>query len=198
MKLFNVKIEGVTPLLHHKMTEEELFGLLGAKSKKKKIKEELTPREIAEKHSYKNVDGSYCIPLSMISGAFSHVSSDYKQKNSGRKSIKAVAGGVFRPQGEFTTLTDKKGKPLIKFEVDVRKATNHQKGAVAVCRPRFDTWHTEFQVQVDDTILEPEVALEILQDSGRRSGIGSFRVNKSGYFGQFSVLQWKEIKSKAH
>jgi len=198
MKLFNVKIEGTTPLLHHKMTEEQLFGLLGAKSKKKKIKEERTPREIAETHSYKNIDGSYCIPLSMISGAFSHVSSDYKQKNSARKSIKAVAGGVFRPQGEFTTLIDKKGKPIKKFDVDVRKATNHQKGAVAVCRPRFDKWNTEFKVQVDDSILETEVALEILEDAGRRSGIGSFRVNKSGYFGQFSVIEWREIKSKAH
>jgi len=194
MKTFEVKIEGVSPLLHHRMPEETLFGLLGAKAKKKAVKVEETPREIADKHAYKNKDGSYYIPLTMISGAFQHVSSDYKQKNSARKSIKAVAGGVFRPTEERATLTDKEGKPIKAFEVDIRKATNHLKGAIAVCRPRFDKWNCKFSVQVDDSILEPEVALEILQDAGRRSGIGSFRVNKSGYFGQFSVLEWKDVQ----
>lgn len=193
--MYNVNLEGTTPLLHHKMSDEDKFKLLGAKSGKKKIKEELTPRQIAEKHVYKNTDGSFCIPLGYVSGAFNHVASDYKQKNSGRKSIKAVAGGVFRPIGESATLIDKKKKPIKKFEVDIRKATNYKAGAVIVCRPRFEKWNIQFDVQVDDSILEPEIALQILEDAGRRSGLGSFRVNKGGYFGQFQVIRWKEKKN---
>lgn len=194
MKTFRVKLKGITPIMHHRMGEEALFQLLGAKSKLKKDKIEKTPREIAEEHAYKTKDGHYYVPLSYVSGAFSHVSGDYKQTSSSRKSIKSIAGGVFRPIGEAAMLNDYKGKPLKTFEVDIRKATNHQKGAVAVCRPRFDEWTTTFDVAVNEELLTPDVALQILNDAGLRAGIGSFRVAKSGYFGQFQVTAWDEVK----
>lgn len=193
MKTFEVKIKGITPLLHHRMTEEALFQLMGAKTSKKKAKEVKTPREIAEEHVYKTTDGKYCIPLSYVSGAFSHVASDYKQTNSQRKSYKAIAGGVFRPIGESAVLTDESDEPLKTFEVDIRKATNHRAGAVAVCRPRFDQWSTTFQVAINTDLLPEETALSILNDAGTRSGIGSFRVSKSGYFGQFSVVSFTPV-----
>jgi len=192
--MFEVELKGVTPLMHHRMTDEQVSKLLGAKKgAKKEPKQVLTPREIATKHAYGNEDGGYCIPMSYVCGAFSNVASDYKQKDSSRKSYKAIAGGIFRPLDEYATLIDEKGKPIKKFEVDIRKATNHLKGAVAVCRPRFDKWNLKFRVMVDDTIIDPDVANQILCDAGRRSGIGSFRVNKSGYFGQFIVQKWKPV-----
>lgn len=197
MKTFEVELNGTTPIMHHKMTQEELFKLLGKKEKKAKPKEELTPRQIADSHSYKNKNGEYVIPLEYVSGAFKHVAGDYKQTHkSTRRSIKAIAGGVFRPVEEFAVLLNEKNKPIKKFEVDIRKATNHRAGAVAVCRPRFDRWKTKFSIMIDDSILTPEIALEILEDSGRRAGIGSYRVSKSGYFGQFQVTSWKESKTK--
>ena len=194
MKRIEIELTGTTPLLHHRMTEEELFGLLGAKSKKKKDKEELTPREIAEKYAYKDSDGKYVIPTGYIAGAFKHVASEYKQKNSQRKSMKSIAGGILRPEQEFASLTDLLNVPIDHFEVDIRKATNHQKGAVAVCRPRFDKWKTKTVIVIDDDLISPETALEMLNDAGKRSGIGSFRVSKGGYFGQFQVTKFEELK----
>lgn len=195
MKLFEIELEGITPLMHHKMNEEDLFSLLGVKGGKKKLKETRTPREIADRHAYRTTDGKYCIPLDYVSGAFRDVASDYKQKNSQRKSYKMIARGVFGPTEEFATLMDTQGNPIDKFEVDIRKATNHQKGAIAVCRPRFEQWKIKFVAELDDTIIEPETALQILEDSGRRAGIGSFRVNRGGYFGKFQVIKWQEIKN---
>lgn len=189
----SVRIQSVTPLLHHRMTEECLHGLLGAKSERKKDKEERTPRQIAEEHAYKSTSGEFTIPLSYVSGAFQSVASDYKQKNSQRKSYAAIAGGVFRPTAEWAVLTDHEGEPLKNFEVDIRKATNHQKGAIAVCRPRFDRWATEFSVELDNELLSEETAQKMLSDAGRRAGIGSFRVSKKGYFGQFMITKWKKI-----
>lgn len=193
MKSYRVHIKGVTPLLHHRMTEDALFGLLGTKGGKKKDKEVRTPRQIAEDHAYKTGDGKFCIPLSYVSGAFIHVASDYKQSNSQRKSYKAIAGGVFRPLQEFSTLVDDEGKPLPDFEVDVRKGTNHKAGAVCVCRPRFDRWNCKFTVEIDSDLISEETALQILQDAGRRAGIGSFRVSKSGWFGKFDVVHFKPL-----
>jgi hypothetical protein len=193
MKRFEIELKGVTPLLHHRMTEEELFGLLGAKSAKKKDKEEQTPREIAEKYAYKNGD-NYCIPTSYIVGAFRGIASEYKQKNSQRKSIKSIAGGIFRTEYEYADLTDENDVLLTNFEVDIRKATNHQKGAVAVCRPRFDKWKLKTSISVDTSLVDEDTVLEMLNDAGKRSGIGSFRVSKGGYFGQFAVTKFEEIK----
>lgn len=193
MRRYKVKLKGTTPLLQHRMTEEELFKLLGAKTDKKKDKDEQTPREIAGKYVYRDTEGKVVIPTSYIVGAFKTVASDYKQKNSIRKSIKSVAGGVFRPENEFERILCDEGKSVETFEVDVRKATNHQKGAVAVCRPRFDKWNCEMIVTIDDDIISPDTTLEILNDAGKRSGIGSFRVSKGGYFGQFQVTEFKEI-----
>lgn len=193
MKNYQVKIEGLTPLMHHRMTEESLHQLLGTKDKKKKPKEDITPREIAAQHAYKTVDGEFYIPADYVTGAFIHVSSEFKRQDSQRKSYKTIAGGIFRLNEEKAILTTKKGKTIKDFEVDIRKATNHQKGAVAVCRPRFDDWATEFTVSVDTEIIEPETVLQMLEDAGRRAGIGSFRVAKRGYFGQFQVTRWEEI-----
>ena len=193
MKRIEVELTGVTPLLQHRMREEELFGLLGTKSKKKKDKEVQTPREIAEGYAYKQ-DGTFVIPTGYLVGAFKAVASEYKQKNSVRKSMKSIAGGIFRPEEEFATLLTEKNKPIADFEVDIRKATNHQKGAVAVCRPRFDKWKLKTVIVIDDDLLSEEVALDILNDAGKRSGIGSFRVSRGGYFGQFSVTSFQELK----
>ena len=178
--------------MHHRMREEELFALLGTKSTRKKDKEEKTPREIADSHAYK-VGNTFVIPTGYIVGAFKGVASEYKQKNSQRKSMKGIVGGIFRPENEFEVLTDKEGTPLKDFEVDIRKATNHQKGAVEVCRPRFDRWTVEGTFLVDTDLISQETVLDMLNDSGKRSGIGSFRVSKGGYFGQFQVTKFEEL-----
>lgn len=192
MKNIDIEIEGVTPLLQHRMSEETLFGLLGAKQKKAKVVEELTPREIAGRAAYRDNAGYY-IPLEYIVGAFKHAASDYKEGNKSRKSLKTVAAGVFRPIGDRAHLLCGEGKPLQSFEVDVRRATNHSKGAVAVCRPRFDRWRAKFSVAIDDTMIAVPTAQAILEDAGKRAGIGSFRVAKGGYFGQFRITNWSEI-----
>lgn len=194
MKTFRVKLKGVTALMHHRMTNEQLMGLLGAKSSKKKDKVVKTPREIATEHAYVSEEGSFYIPSEYITGAFIQAAGDFKQASSSRKSYKSIAGGIFRPLSQFSTLTDYKGRLLKKFEVDIRKGTNHLKGAIAICRPRFDEWATEFDVAIDTDLISEETANHILTEAGRRVGIGSFRVSKSGYFGQFLVTEFTEIK----
>lgn len=192
MKNIRLKINGITPLMHHRMREEDLFGLLATKGGKKKDKEQKTPRELAASYAYQNKDGTFYVPSKMISSAFAVTASDYKQKNSIRKSYKAIAGGIFRPLEDRSTIKDETGVPVKDFEVDIQKATNHQKGAIAVCRPRFDRWNIELNVTIDDDLISPETTLDILNDAGKRAGIGSFRVQRGGYFGQFQVVEFAE------
>src|SRR6478736_1665802 len=98
MKEIKIRLKSVTPLLQHRMTDEELMGLLDSKSEKKLDKEKRTPREIAENYAYKGENGTFLIPTSYFVGAFKGVATDYKQRNSQRKSLKGVAAGIFRPK----------------------------------------------------------------------------------------------------
>ncbi len=194
MKRILVKLKGITPLLHHRMPEEALMGLIpNLKHEKKKNVEEKTPREIAEQHAYKS-NGRFVIPGSFLGGALKHVAGDYKQKSSGRKSLKPVVNGAIRPELEFIDLLDENEKIIKDFEVDIRQARNHQKGAVAVCRPRFDRWKINLVLVVDDSIVPIQILKDMLDDSGKRAGIGSFRVQNSGYFGQYTVTEFSELK----
>lgn len=195
MKTVKVKLKGVTPMLQHRMTEDELFGLLGTKTTKKTDKEDQTPRQIAEKYAYKSEDGTFHIPSEYVTGALSYVASEYKQKNSIRKSLKQIIRGVVSPVSVKADLFEDETmmKRITSFEVDIRKATNHQKGAVAVCRPRFDKWYTELEMQVDTDLVSTDTLKDMLEDAGKRSGIGSFRVAKGGMFGKFQVIEFKEF-----
>ena len=193
MKRISIELVGVTPLLQHRMTEDELYGLLGAKTKQKKDKEVLTPREIADKYVYRNSTGKFFIPAEYVTGAVAAVASDYKQSNSAKRSLKAVARSVFRPEMGEILLLGEDDKPLPDYEVDVRKATNHKVGAVAVCRPRFDKWKVKFEATISDDLVSVETMQQILEDSGRRSGIGSFRVAKGGIFGQYRVTKFQQL-----
>lgn len=195
MRTVRIEITGNTPLMHHRMTEDQLFGLLGTKTKQLKDKTEQVPREIAEKHAYKNKKGEYYVPAEYICGAVASVASDYKQSNSAKRTLKSVARSVFRPVVGELILLDHKNKPLKEFEVDVRKGTNHKAGAVAICRPRFDEWRIQFDANISDELVSPETMQLILEDAGRRSGIGSFRVSKGGVFGQFRLTRFEELKS---
>lgn len=194
IKSVKVKLKGITPLLHHRMPDENLLLLLGTKIKKKKDKEVLTPREIAGKHAYVGNDGIYYIPSEFVTGAMSCVSSEYKQNNSVRKSLKSVIKGAVSPQSiNFSLFKDESCLvPIIDFEVDIKKGTNHQRGAVAICRPRFDQWFVQFNLLVDTDIISIEMLKDVLEDSGKRAGVGSFRVSKGGIYGKFQVIEFLE------
>jgi len=194
MQRFEVEIQGTSPLMHHRMPEDQLLGLLGTKTKIAKDKQERTPREIAEQYAYKTAAGNFYIPAEYLGGAFREAASDYKQSNKSRKSLKSIAAGIFRVETPVVELVDENGKTLKAFEVDIRKGTNHQKGAVAVCRPRFDRWGAKFTVVVNEELVDPSTANKVLVDAGARVGIGAFRIAKGGYHGQFIVTKWKQIK----
>jgi len=193
METFNCELKSKTPLLEHKMPYEDLLRLLGSKDTKKQVKIALTPRQIAERHAYKNKQGDFVIPLEYVRQAFKNASAEYKISSSSRKSYKAIAAAIFRPSEEFTVLLDFSGKPLKDFEVDIQKATNHLKGAVAACRPRFDRWKVQFSVEIDTDLISEEIALQVLQDAGHRVGLGSFRVSCGGYFGQYEVIRFRKF-----
>lgn len=196
MKTIQVEISCVTPIMHHRMSEEAVLALLGSKATTKKEKVVRTPREIAEEAAYRTSDGLFFIPGGYIIGAFINAAANYKRSDSSKKSLMSLAGAAFRVSEEQIVLLDPKtNKPIKDFEVDVRKGNNGLKGAICVCRPRFDQWKCRFAVTLEEDMISSETANKVLTDAGRQVGIGSFRPAKKGWFGQFMITEWKELKA---
>jgi hypothetical protein len=61
----------------------------------------------------------------------------------------------------------------------------------------FDDWKLTFTAELDTTILSEKLLRAIIDDAGKRVGLGDFRPATKGPFGRFVVTNWKVVdKSK--
>ena len=67
------------------------------------------------------------------------------------------------------------------------------KGRILAHRPMFDDWSLEFAVQLDETMLGAKFLRNIIDDAGKRIGLGDFRPACKGPFGRFVVTQWEIV-----
>jgi len=172
--LIQVTIEGIQPLLMHR------FPIEGTP----KGYEKWTAGDQAEFAAYRNPATS---ELQMQSEAIRQamISAAKWSKGKGRASLKTeVAACVFvRP--------DWLGLGVTAFVIDSRSVVNPTtKGRIVHHRPRFDEWALAFTIAYDPLLLKADDLRVVLTDAGSRVGIGDFRVEKSGYFGRFRIVEW--------
>jgi len=75
------------------------------------------------------------------------------------------------------------------IEVDSRPAVV-QRARIMRHRARLENWTLSFAVEVEEDILPLDQVHEILNDAGKRAGLGDYRVEKGGPFGRFQVVAW--------
>jgi hypothetical protein len=187
MKLIDVEIRGVTPLLIHRFGEEAE----SAKSTRKvEIKHE-DPREVARRNAYIAPDGTFYFSAFAIPGGMGNAGSNHKSRGS-RKTLRFVVPSAIRMLTDTVTILNGDG-PAKDFEVDSRPVTiPATKGRVMRHRPRFDQWGAKFTLQVNDDLLAVETAHQLLTEAGLGVGIGDFRPEKRGPFGTFRVVSFQE------
>lgn len=94
---------------------------------------------------------------------------------------------------EAITLTDAKGKPLDNFEVDSRPVViPSTKGRIMRHRPKIEKWQAEIPLEIDTGVLPVATIHQLLEEGGRRIGIGDYRPEKTGPYGRFAVVSWNE------
>jgi hypothetical protein len=59
----------------------------------------------------------------------------------------------------------------------------------------FDDWKMTFTAELDTTILSEKLLRAIIDDAGKRVGLGDFRPATKGPFGRFVVTNWASTKS---
>lgn len=187
MKVIKLKIKGVSPLLINRFKENDEVKEAVKKSTKKDYG---TPREQAEATAYRDEDTQKIwIPSTWITGAFRSIASDYKMPGS-RKSVKSVAGGVLVPLEEKCYFDE--GYKVKDVEIDSRPCVI-QRARIMRHRARLENWTISAEIQIDDEIVPVADVHQILNDAGRRAGMGDFRTQKGGPFGRFQITEWKVI-----
>jgi hypothetical protein len=81
------------------------------------------------------------------------------------------------------------------WEVDSRSVVIPSTGGrIMAHRPRFDKWKLAFTVEYDSGMFSPSLVRMLLDDAGRRVGLGDFRPARKGPYGKFVIVKWLEEK----
>jgi hypothetical protein len=58
-------------------------------------------------------------------------------------------------------------------------------------RPRVDAWSCTFEIEIDTGMFPPALIRSIIDDAGKKIGLGDYRPARKGPFGRFVVSKWE-------
>lgn len=200
----SVRIEGLSPLLLHKVPDSLLFpegGNSGGKPGKARAVfggQEDTPRLQAEASLYMSNGNSKAKPVPIMPGPnlFRCIIEGGRFHKLGRNKVTTrdsslVAAGVMIQEIEIPIIFTKP------WEVHSRMVTNQAiKAKIPSHRPRFDEWALEFTLLIDTTVFDLKLVRAIVDDAGKKIGLGSHRPDCKGPFGRFVVTSWEKVTDK--
>jgi hypothetical protein len=186
-----IHITGVTPLICNRFSDEAAIIASGGTRGASAGAERKTPQGICETKLYRGLDGGLIIPQpnllrSLVDGGKFH--------KVGKKQI------TTKEESMMFACVDIEGAeiPLIHkqaWKVDTRPVViPATKGRILAHRPMFDDWRLEFTVQLDTTILGPGIFRSIVDDAGKRVGLGDFRPARKGPYGRYRVDHWAVVE----
>ena len=189
MKTFDVHIEGVTPLLIHRFTEKAQQP----DNTRAILIQPRDPRREAEELAYIDEEGHYYFSGFAIPAAMGSAGAAHKTTGS-RRTLRFVVPSAVSMTSDTVTILQGE-EPAASFEVDSRPVTiPSTKGKIMRHRPRWNKWNAAFNLQVDDQLLGPEMAHQLLTEAGLSYGIGDFRPQCRGPFGRFRVTRFEEVR----
>jgi hypothetical protein len=181
-------IQGITPLLMNRFSDEAEITTTSGHTPALRGNGKGTPREQAERTSYRDAStGDLYLPGPNVFAALVEAGKFHKlgkNKVTTQKSSLVPAG----------LLVEEIMVPLgtRDFEVDSRRvripATG---GCVMRHRARLDRWTATFTIDVDESVFSPEFVRALLDDAGKKVGIGDYRPATRGPFGRFVVIRWE-------
>lgn len=188
-----IRIEGVTPLMLNKFTDAAALAASSGTSGSSSAIDRGTPQGIAESKLYRGVDGGIIIPQPNLLRCL-------------------VDGGVYHKIGrsQVTTKTSSTLYGCLDIEaaeipiehqqpwrVDTRAVViPATKGRILAHRPIFDDWALTFTVTLDTSIISAKFLRAIIDDAGKRVGLGEFRPSRKGPYGRFVVTRWEAVRER--
>lgn len=151
-----------------------------------------TPRQQAEKALYRLEDGRLYLPGANIYAAIIGAGIFHKAGKSKVTTQKSslVPAGVWIME----TAVPFKGN---QWEVDSRRCVIPATGGSIIRhRPRLDEWELTFTLEIDPGMFSEKFVRELVDDAGKKVGLGDFRPARKGPMGRFVVTNWKKVEMK--
>ena len=185
----NVTIEGVTPLLMNRFTDATEVKLSSGTTATYKG-DKGTPRDQAQPKLYADDKGKLYVPGPNIFAAIIAAGVFHKAGKSKLTTMKTslIPAGLMVEDMVCSLNTDK-------WEVDSRSVVIPSTGGRVMChRPRVDRWACSFTLDVDTTMFSPDLIRAVIDDAGKKIGLGDYRPSRKGPFGRFVVKTWNVEK----
>lgn len=193
-KMFiTIEIEGVTALICNRFTDEAALASTSGDRGSSAAADRGTPQEICESKLYKGSNGKPMIPAPNLlrsivdGGAFTKIGK--KQLTTARASVLYSCVAI-----EEIEVPIVHKQP---WKVDTRPVRIPSTGGrILTHRPMFDDWKLAFEVDLDTSICNAKVFRQVVDDAGKRVGLGDFRPSTKGPYGRFTVVRWVEQQVK--
>ena len=185
----DIKIQGRTPLILNRLTDAAALAATSGTRGSSAAGDRGTPQEIAESKLYLDEQGRVSIPQPNLlrclvdGGSFHKIGK--KQVTTQKSSLVYACLDV---AGVMIPIKHK--QPWV---VDTRPIVIPSTGGrILAYRPRFDDWELSFEVELDTDTIGVKLFRSIVDDAGKKIGLGDFRPSKKGPYGRFVVIHWAE------
>lgn len=188
-----ITISGVTPLIcnrfHDAAAEAASAGSRGSSAGQDRG----TPQEVAELKLYRTAGGAPMIPQPnllrcLVDGGRFH--------KIGKSQVTTASSSMLYAclDIDSTEIEIEHREP---WRVDTRAVViPSTKGRILTHRPMFDDWRLSFSADLDTTIVGVKLFRKIVDDAGKRIGLGDFRPARKGPYGKFVVEHWQEVEQR--
>lgn len=187
MKVIDVTITGISPLLMHAFTDEDQMSATSGQRTSSAARGRETPEQIAEGHLYRSADDeTIIVPQPMLFSAIVAAGKFFKNGKSKITTMRTslIPGCVFFDETEFPLEHDG-------WSVDTRAVRIPSTGGrIQRHRPVFHQWSCSFTVRLDTSEMSEGLFRDLVDSAGRKIGIGDFRPECKGPFGRFVVTKW--------
>jgi hypothetical protein len=183
-----IRIEGTTPLLMHRFTDEAAMKATSGNGAAQ-VGGTKSPQESAAESLYVTETGEVIIPQPNLFRCIMDAGTFFKAGKSKVTTQKSSLIPACLAMGDphYPLLFEQPWK------VDTRPVRIPSTGGrILRHRPCFEDWAVEFEVGLDTVILAPKLLREIVDAAGSRIGLGDFRPATKGPFGRFVVTSWVE------
>ena len=183
-----IKLDGVTPLILNKFTDEAALSASSGSRAFNIAGDKGSPKDQATKKLYLSTDGKTEILPSP--NVFSCI----------------IAAGTFHKAGKSKITTQKSSLipacvsideieiPIISKDgwcVDTRAVRIPSTGGrILAHRPIYNDWSLAFTLELDEEFMSENLIRRIIDDAGKRIGLGDFRPSCKGPYGKFVVTKW--------
>ena len=184
-----IEVSGLTPLICNRFSDEAAMASTNGDRGSSAGIDRGSPQEIAAAKLYVGLNGKPMIPSPNLlrsivdGGSFTKIGK--RQITTARASMLYSCLSI---EAAEIALVHKQP-----WKVDTRAVRIPSTGGrILAHRPMFDDWGLAFEVELDTSILNAKLLRQVVDDAGKRVGLGDFRPATKGPFGRFCVVRWAE------